>query len=187
MKIQKNKGFTLIELMIAVSILSIIMMVGVPSFSSSINKNSVAATVNDIQTSLNQARSEAVTRGVTVTVCSSNNQVSCSGGWDDGWIVFSDIDADNVVDGGADLILSVFDAPASDSDLRLSALDSSMIQYFNNGYSNQTGTFIGCPPDKNIAYSRGVIVSASGMIRKSRDGDGDGTHEDSTGTDFSCP
>lgn len=186
MKIRKNKGFTLIELLIAVSILSIIMMVGVPSFNGSINKNSVAATINDIQTSLNQARSEAVTRGVTVTVCSSNDQATCSGGWDDGWIMFSDVDADNTLD-TADLMLSVFDAPVGDSDLRLSATDTSMIQYFNNGYTNQTGTFIGCPSDKDIAYSRGVIVSSSGMIRKSRDGDGDGTHEDSTGTDFTCP
>lgn len=186
MKKHNSKGFSLIELMITVAIASIVLMVGVPSFTSSINKNSVASTINDIQTTLTEARSEAVTLGLTVSVCSSDDQATCSGGWADGWILFSDENENGTID-GSDKLISVTGAVIGGNDLRLSATDTSMMQYLNTGYSNQTGTFIGCPNDDDLEYSRALIVSSSGMVRKSRDSDANNIHEDNLGTDLTCP
>ena len=163
-------------------------MVGIPSFSNSIKKNSVASTINDIQTTLMQARSEAVTQNITISVCSSNDQATCSGTWSDGWITFSDENEDGTIDGGdLDELLFVADALKADNELRLVAGTTGMIQYQSSGYSDQSGVFISCPGDQDTDYSRALIVSSSGMVRKSRDSDSNGIYEDNLGVDLTCP
>ena len=184
----QTNGFTLIELMITIAILGIVLMVGIPSFSSSIKKNSVASTINDLQSALTEARNEAVTRGITVSMCSSNDQASCSGAWEDGWILFSDKNKDGTIDvGDSDELILVTGAVKGDNDVRLVAAATGMIQYESTGYSNQSGVFIACPSDQDTEYSRALIVGSSGLVRNSHDTDGNGIYEDNSGTDLTCP
>lgn len=84
---RRQSGFTLIELMVTISVLAILLGVGVPSFQATIQGNRISTSANDLVAALQFARSEAVRRGVNVTVCSSNDQATCSGAWSDGWIV----------------------------------------------------------------------------------------------------
>lgn len=87
-------GFTLIELMVTISVLAVLLGVGVPSFQATIQGNRITTTANDLVAALQLARSEAVRRGVNVTVCSSNNQSTCSGAWTNGWVVRGPVAAD---------------------------------------------------------------------------------------------
>ena len=184
----QTRGFTLIELLITIGIVGIIAMVGIPSFSNSIKKNSVAASINNIQTTLIQARGEAVTQNITVSICSSDDQATCSGTWSDGWIVFSDENEDGTIDAGdLDKLLHVAGELKADNELRLVAGTAGIIQYQSTGYSDQTGVFISCPADDDTSYSRALIVSSSGMIRKGRDSDSNGIYEDNLGVDLTCP
>lgn len=83
-----NAGFTLIELMMTVFIAAIVLTLGVPSFQEMSRNNQLTAQTNDLVSSFNLARSEAVKRRSAVRVCTSNNQTSCvAGAWQDGWIV----------------------------------------------------------------------------------------------------
>ena len=84
---KKQNGVTLIELMIAIAVLAVLLGIGIPSFQDTIRTNRVAAITNDLVGALQFARSEAVRRGEDVTVCSSNDQATCSGTWSDGWVV----------------------------------------------------------------------------------------------------
>lgn len=84
---KRQIGFTLIELLIAIAILAVLLGVGVPGFQETIRTNRVASITNDVVAALQIARSEAVRRGENVTVCSSNDQATCSGTWADGWVV----------------------------------------------------------------------------------------------------
>lgn len=88
----RQLGFTLVELLVAVSIAAILLAVGIPSFRSAIASNRLTSTTNDLVGSLAQARSEAIRRGVRVTVCMSANGTACAttGSWDQGWISFVD-------------------------------------------------------------------------------------------------
>jgi len=72
------------------SIGAILLAVGIPSFRSTIASNRLTSTTNDLVGSLNQARSEAIRRGVRVTVCKSSDRKTCatSGNWDQGWITY---------------------------------------------------------------------------------------------------
>jgi len=82
----KQSGFTLIELMVVISILAILLGIGVPSFRATIEGNRITTVANDLVGALQFARSEAVKRGTNVTLCSSNDQATCSGGWVNGWV-----------------------------------------------------------------------------------------------------
>ena len=82
----KQSGFTLIELMVVISILAILLGIGVPSFRATIEGNRITTVANDLVGALQFARSEAVKRGTNVVLCSSADQASCSGVWINGWV-----------------------------------------------------------------------------------------------------
>ena len=74
-----EKGFTLVELMIALTILSVMMAFAVPAFNDFTNQRRMISDVNGLVSAINLARSEAGRRGAQVTVQSldasdSNNE-----------------------------------------------------------------------------------------------------------------
>lgn len=82
-----QKGFSLLELMVVLAIVSIAVAIGLPSYQSTMSSNRVTAASNNILGALQLARSEAAARRSTVTVCASNDQSTCSGAWSDGGVV----------------------------------------------------------------------------------------------------
>lgn len=89
---QRQRGVTLIEMMVTVAVAAILMAAAVPSFNTMIQNNRISAQVNDFVSAVHAARGEAIKRGTPVTLCSSSNQRSCNGGqtWNGGWVVFED-------------------------------------------------------------------------------------------------
>ncbi|HET9843587.1 MAG TPA: GspH/FimT family pseudopilin [Gammaproteobacteria bacterium] len=86
---QKNLGFTLIEMMIAIVMLVIVMTVAIPSMQSTIQNNRISGLTNELSSSLNLARSEAIKRGVSVSICAANASFNgCSNNWGTGWLIF---------------------------------------------------------------------------------------------------
>lgn len=85
-------GFTLLELMTAIAVLGILLAIGVPAFSNITRANQIAAESNNLLAALTIARSEAVKRGVRVSVCAAATAATCDAGvnWGNGWIVFED-------------------------------------------------------------------------------------------------
>ncbi len=90
-----QKGFTLIEMMITIVVMSIILMIAIPSFSALITQNRLSGNVNEFVAATMMARSEAIKRGVPVEVCrsvgaetSGSNVCDASKtDWTSGWLV----------------------------------------------------------------------------------------------------
>jgi type IV fimbrial biogenesis protein FimT len=83
-------GFTLIELMMALAIGGILLTLAVPSFNATMRSNRLTSYANNLVTAFNLARSEAIERRSTITVCSSSDQATCTNSsWSDGWIVMN--------------------------------------------------------------------------------------------------
>lgn len=84
------RGFTLVELMITIAIMVVVLTVAIPSFLSTIQNNRITTLTNDLVGALNLARSEAIKRGVSVSVCAASDQnfTACGSDWTNGWFVF---------------------------------------------------------------------------------------------------
>lgn len=109
----KNSGFTLLELMVVVTISGILLMVGIPSFRSMLVTNELASITNDLTMSLKLARSSAITSGKNAYVCSSDDGLKCkglAGSWSDGWLVWIDVNGKNGYEDGTDELLWVKEA-----------------------------------------------------------------------------
>jgi type IV fimbrial biogenesis protein FimT len=76
---RNESGFTLMELMVTVSISAILLAIGAPSFSSFVLSQKVSAASSDVTSMLTFARSEAIKRNGNVVVTHK------SGGWQNGW------------------------------------------------------------------------------------------------------
>lgn len=94
----RSHGFTLVEIMIALAVLSILGTLAIPSFADLFDDSSRANAVNSFIHTIFLARSEAMKRGEMVSICQSTNATSCDraggGNWNRGWIVFANRDRD---------------------------------------------------------------------------------------------
>lgn len=80
-------GVTLIELIFAILLLAILTVIAVPSFRDASLSGRLSAISSDLYTSVQMARSEAIKSNATTTLCASDDEATCSGDWEDGWIV----------------------------------------------------------------------------------------------------
>jgi type IV fimbrial biogenesis protein FimT len=158
-----HQGFTLIELMVTLVVASILLGVMAPSFVDLIKNSRLTAQINELSAALNLSRSEAIKRGAVVTICSSNDQSSCSGSWQDGWIVFEDTDGNDSVNGNDTLILVHGSLSESTT---LNYTGGNKIEHEASGFSNSgyAGTFRLCD-DRGQSFVKGLVINFSGRIR----------------------
>jgi type IV fimbrial biogenesis protein FimT len=100
------RGFTIVELMVAVTIVGIILAFAIPSFSGVILSNKLAANANSFIASTQLARSEAIKRNAVVRICRSADGATCAGNgtFQQGWVVFHDANNDGTLNSGETVI-----------------------------------------------------------------------------------
>ncbi len=160
-----SSGFTILELMIALSIGAILATIAVPSYQSMMVQSRLSTQSNEFLTALHYSRSEAVKRGMRVTLCKSSNGTDCTTGsnWQDGWIIYSDSGTAGKVD-GSDQILRVFPG-LKGSTMATGNNYKDWIAYLANGSSQGSisgglgnDTFTLC----SSAQGRSIVINKTG-------------------------
>jgi type IV fimbrial biogenesis protein FimT len=87
--IKRQRGFTLIEVMMTIAILAILVSIATPTFTSVIRNSQISSQTNELATTLALARSEATKRRQPVAVCTGPSG-ACSGStdWSRGWFAY---------------------------------------------------------------------------------------------------
>ena len=96
------RGFTLIELMVTLTIAAALAAVAVPSVQSFLRNNELSAASTALLTGINTARSEAMKSGRNTMVVPVNN----GSDWSQGWVVFVDNNRDQSYTSASDTVVS---------------------------------------------------------------------------------
>ena len=121
------------------AIVGILMAVAVPSYRFVTNGNRIAAEVNGLLGDMQFARAEALKEGQTVTVCVSSNGTSCAGTgvstWQNGWIVFSDVNANAQVNTGSGDVIYRVQAPFTGTDTFVANPATGYVSFNREGFT----------------------------------------------------
>jgi len=194
-----QRGLSLIELLVTMSIAVILLTIGVPSFVDMITSNTASSYANDLLGDINYARSEAITRGMRVVVCKGAATAvgsGCStGNWEDGWKVFVDCNDSKTVtattcpdgpDAGTanddEEVLRVHPALSNGWTLRGTffgnTAPASFVSFRADGSTNNNGTLVACKGEflnaGNQTRSSAVVVLGTGRARVPPDANNDG-------------
>jgi len=102
-----SSGFTLVELMVTLAVVAILVVFAVPNMRATLQNNRIITQNNNLLADISLARSEAIRRVRTVTICTWNSTTApaCNGGgnWSSGRLIWADQNRDGIM--GADEIV----------------------------------------------------------------------------------
>ena len=182
-KIVEIRGFTLLEIMVTLTIAALILSIGVPSFRGVMQNQRMTTSTNELVMSMNLAKSEAIKRVAYVSICKSNNGVTCGAAavsWNDGWIVFANATTANLgVRDFGDEMIRVYPGLRNGFTMTPIGTIGGFISFRPSGtigtaVANMAGTLTVCD-ERGAAYARGLLVQSSGSWRVSKDFAHDGT------------
>lgn len=173
MKIVRNSGFTVVEMMMTLLVLSLLVVITAPALTDLIKDNRLLSQVYALRAVLNSARSQALAERTLVSVCASDDGSSCSGQWNQGFIAFTDFDGNGIVDDpnspDGDEIIMADTKGAARLTIFYDQVDN-RVRFNSRGYSVDAGggvingTFTICD-DRGDSQARGIIVSPVGGVR----------------------
>ena len=182
---QQKKGFTLIELMVAIAVVAILSTIALPSMSTFLVQMRVDNEISELQRLLLTARNTAINTGKNTTVCPLSGS-ACTNNWAGDISVFTNSDnalATNNSFVAPDELVKVKESVKSGDKLQYS--QNSVIYTPEGRLLTTSANFSFCPKDK-ADLSRGISISASGRSYTSSDTDSDGKDEDRSGSEITC-
>lgn len=130
----RRSGFSLLELAAVLAIIAIVLGMAAPSFQAMIENQRIQAAANDLYTSINLARSEALQRGRRVDLVPAGAGTD----WSKGWVVFVDMNGNRKPDSGDRIIFT--HGPVANG-IRITArFTDSTVQYLAYAASGRTRT-----------------------------------------------
>ncbi len=164
-----HAGFTIIELLIVVTIVGVLAAIAAPSLRTLIITNQVRTTTSDLLNDIALARSESAKRSQRVVMCASTNMSTCSGSaWGAGWISFVDSNNNQQRDtaGAGEEILRVKEPISTSVKIVTSPNTLSNILFRSFGIIDAAKTFTVCPASAGTGIlGRSITMNAMGRVQ----------------------
>ena len=164
MKIRKQTGFTALELIVTMTIVAILLATGVPAFKNYSWNLRMKTAMDTLQADLNLARGRAISHNTQTVICPVSVSGDCTGqsAWQDGWIVFADLNADRNKQEGEPLLkqagaIAMLDISSSSSRTQL--------RFYPNGSAPGSNASILFCDSRGATEAGTISVSNSGRIR----------------------
>ena len=165
MKKRAQNGFTLYELMITLLIVGVVLTLGMPNLTAFTQNSRITTTANNLHAAFQVARSEAARSKATITICASDNSMDatadCQGNWEDGFIIFLDLNGDIARAGADESVLRAHPAVAKGVNLVI-ANNSTYFSFASTGLGR--GNVGGQP-----AVSQIIVCDERGLVETSKD------------------
>ena len=206
-KLSKEDGFTLIELMITLAVFGIVSALAAPNISSFMRNNRLGTQTNEFISALHITRSEAVKRGEVITLCISDGNAtpncdSASTSWEDGWIIFTDLNGDASFSSASEDLIRIHEKLTDDNTLTSTHLEGVAynIQFTPTGLLRARDAVSTTSPERtftlcdsytgNQLRAKGININKLGSISLAVDTDASNIVNSTTSAgdaDVTCP
>lgn len=159
------RGYTLIELLLALAVAGVLAALGLPALSNTLEATRSAAAEAHLLASLTRSIQRAAITGTRSVLCPSRDGAGCAEGpdWSGGWIAFLDPDGDRERGPRDILILS---EPALPGAVRLFSTTGRTRIVFqgNGGNAGSNVTFTLCD-GRGWRHARSLVLNNQGRLR----------------------
>jgi type IV fimbrial biogenesis protein FimT len=165
----RSRGFTFVEITIALAIVALLGTLALPAFGDWIAAYQLGNYARHLAETMTQARTEAVRRGQRINLCKSADQHRCAnaGGWERGFIVHVDDDRNGQI-GDVEALLTSDGAAPSGVTVEANRPLDAYVSFTSAGHARmlsgalQMGTLVVC---RRGQLARNVVLSAGGRVR----------------------
>lgn len=183
-------GFTLLESLISITILSLLASLAAPSFIDTIHRTKAQSDISEFYHLLIYARTQAINTNKAIVVCGSQNGNDCEKSRD--WsnlkvLVFTDNNRDGQLNNDENL-LKVQQAVDNGSQLYWRSFkNKSYLTWLPQGITDyQNGNFTYCPENLDSQNAHQLILNVAGRPYWGKDSNNDGVRENRYGENLDC-
>ncbi|QFT53480.1 hypothetical protein FIU95_02680 [Microbulbifer sp. THAF38] len=158
-----QQGFTLLELLITLAVLSIFLLIGLPSFTQMLQNTQLQTAAEEFFASVQLTRTNAITRNQRVTMRNM-------GSWEQGWEIFADNDNDG--NRGTDEVLILSSGPQEKVRVKTNRPVADYISFISTGESRKVGSPQGALQmgtlhicSQETSDGKAFILSSGGRMR----------------------
>ena len=154
---RRTAGFTLVELMVVLAVLTIMLTLAAPSFTSFLRSAELSTAANSFVASLNAARSEAMKRNLPAMVMPLE---SGRRDWSQGFVAFVDVDRDGAYNESVDI--TVLRQPISGTFLTVegngtATAKPAYVRYDGSGFARKIN---GSASNMSLSFARNDVPPA---------------------------
>jgi type IV fimbrial biogenesis protein FimT len=146
----KSQGFTLIELMIGITIVGVVVAMALPSYNNTVKNTCMTTNTNTLISSIQMARSEATKLRQDISI------VSKSGNWGTGWTVQDE----------SAVILNDVDLTCGSTTIEEQGSDATLV-YESTGFIDEPAVFDVCD-DRTGETGRQITINLVGRPSTNR-------------------